>query len=84
MGKGQPYRADLLPAWRKVVDDASRDDEMRLRVVMAENEAGAEEHRPCGDAGERRRGGQQPRKAPLDCRSERYNHVSATQNIANR
>ena len=36
----QPDRADLLPSRRQVVEDAARDDQVRLRVVMAENEAG--------------------------------------------
>ena len=34
----QPHRADLLPPGRDVVDDAPRDDEVRLGVVVAEDE----------------------------------------------
>ncbi len=40
MGKRQPDSADLLPAWRQTVDDAARDNEMRLGVVVSEGEAG--------------------------------------------
>ena len=35
----QPHGANLLPAWRQAVEDAARDDEMRLGVVMAERES---------------------------------------------
>ncbi len=41
MGQGQPDGADLLPAGRQAVEDAPRDDEVRLGVVMGEGEAGA-------------------------------------------
>ena len=35
----QPDGADLLPARRDAVDDAPRDDQVRLRVVVAERQA---------------------------------------------
>ena len=38
MRQRQPDRANLLPAWRKAVDDSPRDDEMRARVVMSERQ----------------------------------------------
>ena len=40
VGQRQPDRADLLPAGREVVDDAPRDDEVRLRVVVAQRQPG--------------------------------------------
>ena len=52
MGQRQPHRADLLPAGRHVVEDAPRDDEVRLRVVVAQDETGPEEDEPPRDAGE--------------------------------
>ena len=35
----QPYRADLLPSGREVVDDAPRDDQVRARIVVRERQA---------------------------------------------
>ncbi len=69
MRKGQPDRADLLPAGRDVVDDAARDDEMRLRVVVGEDEVRAQEDDPRGRAGRRGSRREQPRGAI-------YNHES--------
>ena len=36
MRQRQPHGADLLPARRQAVEDAPRDDEVRLGVVVAE------------------------------------------------
>ena len=36
-----------------VVDEAARDHEMGLRVVVAEDESRAQEHEPCDEAGGR-------------------------------
>ena len=38
MRQRQPHGADLLPAGRQAVEHAARDDEVRLRVVVAERE----------------------------------------------
>jgi len=40
MRQRQPDGADLLPAGQEAVDDATRDDEMRARVVVAQRQAG--------------------------------------------
>jgi hypothetical protein len=43
----------LLPAWRDVVDDPPRYDEMGARVVVAEDEIGSQEDDPRSEAGSR-------------------------------
>ena len=39
MRQWQPHGANLLPSWRKVVDDPARDDEMPARVVVTQRKA---------------------------------------------
>ena len=51
VGERQPDGADLLPSGCDAVDDAAGDDEMRLGVVVAEDEALAEVEDPRGEPG---------------------------------
>ena len=57
VGQGQPDRADLLPARRQAVEDATRDHEMRARVPVSERQPGAVvvNGRPESDTAPRRR-----------------------------
>ena len=84
MREWQPDRADLLPPGRQIIEDTPGDDQMRLRVVMAENKALSEEDDPrrAGDEGGGR--GKLRRKGGEARGIARYNHVSAAQNNANR
>ena len=44
MGKGQPDRANLGPAWRETVEYTPRDHQVGFRIVMAQREAGSSVH----------------------------------------
>ena len=79
MWQRQPHRADLLPSRSQVVDDASRDDEVRFCVVVAEYEAGPEKDNPGHGSRDRSGCSQQPFGASGGVR---YNH-EATQSIVN-
>ena len=57
MRKGQPDRADLLPACRLALEHAAGDDEVRARVVMREREAEPMVMDRGNDADERDRSG---------------------------
>src|SRR5258706_14244102 len=84
MRQRQPDGANLLPSWREIVEDAPRDDQMRLGVVMAQNETCSKEDGPCDAARERGGDGEQMGKRGGAPRAARYNHVSAAQHNANR
>ena len=55
MRQRQPDRADLPPSRRQAVDDAARDDEMRLGVVVGEDEPFVQVEDPRREPGERAR-----------------------------
>ena len=63
----------MTPSRGEAVDDAARDDEMRLGIVVSEDEAFAEVEDPRGEPGEQRDRGEQPLRMPC----ARYNHFAA-------
>ena len=74
MGQRQPDGADLLPARRDVVDDAARDDEMRLGVVVAEDEVRSQKTNPRSER----------RQLPGAARTRAYNHERASGSCVHR
>ena len=74
MRERQPDGTDLPPSGCQAVDDAARDDEMRLGVIVGQDEAFVEVDDPRGEPGEQRDRGEQP--LWMSCAG--YNHGAAT------
>ena len=75
MGQWQPDRADLLPARRQAVENATRDHEMRARVPVREREPGAMKVNRRPEPDEHRGGGDQQRDRAMPRASARTETV---------
>ena len=73
MRKRQPHRADLSPPRCEAIDDPPRDDEVRLGIVVREDEPFVQVEGPGAEPDEQRNHGEQPLR--VSCAG--YNHWAA-------
>ena len=74
MRQREPHTADLLPPGRDVVDDPPRHHQVRLRVVMTEDEVSAPQGNPVNGRADHRGGGEKSLGSSRLPLGGEYNH----------